>query len=72
VLRIFERKRQGVRGGYRKKCTSSIIFYSLEITNVKKSRRMSWAEHVARMGKKRNWYTTVVVKSERKTPAGKT
>jgi hypothetical protein len=35
------------------------------------SRRMIWAEHVARMGEKRNAYRILVGKSERKRPLGK-
>jgi hypothetical protein len=35
------------------------------------SRRMRWAEHVARMGEKRNAYRIFVGKPERKTPLGR-
>jgi hypothetical protein len=36
-----------------------------------KSRRMRWAGHVARMGKKRNVYRLLVVKPEGKRPLGR-
>jgi hypothetical protein len=36
-----------------------------------KSRRMRWAGHVARMGKKRNVYRILVVKPEGKRPLGR-
>jgi hypothetical protein len=36
-----------------------------------KSRRMTWARHVARMGEKRNVYRLVVEKSEGKRPLGR-
>ena len=36
------------------------------------SRIISWARHVARMGKKRDVYRVLVGKPERKKPLGKT
>jgi hypothetical protein len=36
-----------------------------------KSRRMRWAEHVARMGEKRNAYRIMVGKPEDKGPLGR-
>jgi hypothetical protein len=36
------------------------------------SRRMSWAENVARMGEKRNEYRLLVGKPEGKRPLGRT
>jgi hypothetical protein len=36
-----------------------------------KSRRMRWAGHVARMGKKRNAYRILVGKPEGKRPPGR-
>jgi hypothetical protein len=38
---------------------------------MKKSSRMRWAGHVARMGAKRNAYRLLVEKAEGKTPLGK-
>jgi hypothetical protein len=35
-----------------------------------KSRRMSWAEHVARLGTKRNLYRILIGKAERKRQLG--
>jgi hypothetical protein len=37
-----------------------------------KSRKMRWAEHVARMGEMRNAYNILVGKPEGKRPLGKT
>jgi hypothetical protein len=37
---------------------------------IMKSRRMRWAGHVARMGKKRNMYRLLVGKPEGKRPLG--
>jgi hypothetical protein len=36
-----------------------------------KSRRMRWAEHVARMGEKRNAYRILVGNPEEKSPLGR-
>jgi hypothetical protein len=36
-----------------------------------KSRRMRWAEHVARVGEKRNVYRILMGKTERKRPLGR-
>jgi hypothetical protein len=36
-----------------------------------KSRRMRWAEHVSRMGEKRNAYRILVGKPEEKRPLGR-
>jgi hypothetical protein len=36
-----------------------------------KSRRMRWAEHVARMGEKRNLYMLLVGKPEGRRPLGR-
>jgi hypothetical protein len=41
------------------------------VIRIIKSRRMSWAGHVARMGEKRNAYSLLVGKPERKRPLGK-
>jgi hypothetical protein len=37
-----------------------------------KSRRLRWAQHVARMGEKRNVYRLLVIKPEGKRPLGRT
>jgi hypothetical protein len=40
------------------------LYSSLNIVRVIKSRRMRWAEHVARMGKRRSVYRVLVGKPE--------
>jgi hypothetical protein len=42
---------------------------SLNIIMVFKSRKMRWAEHVARMGEMRNVYSILVGKHEGKRPS---
>jgi hypothetical protein len=58
LRRILESKRVEVMGGWRivhdKKINDSYL--SPGITNVNKSRKMRWAEKVARMGAMRNLY----------------
>jgi hypothetical protein len=58
LRRIFVPKRDEVTGGWRKLHNEELHnLYSLpSIIRVIKSRRMRWAGHVARMGKKRNAY----------------
>jgi hypothetical protein len=46
------------------------LYSSLSIIRIKKSRRMRLAEHVARMGEKRNAYKLLVGKPEGKRPLG--
>jgi hypothetical protein len=41
------------------------------MVRIMKSRRMRWAEHVARMGQKRNTYRLLVGKPEGKRPLGR-
>jgi hypothetical protein len=45
--------------------------YLPNIVRVLKSRRMRWAEHVARMGKERGMYRVLVGKPEGKRPLGR-
>jgi hypothetical protein len=52
LRRIFGPKRDEVTGEWRK-CD---LYSSPSIIRIIKSRRMRWAGHVARMGKKRNAY----------------
>jgi hypothetical protein len=47
------------------------LYSSLSIIRIIKSRRMSWAGHVARMGDKRNAYKLLVGKPEGKRPLGR-
>jgi hypothetical protein len=58
VLRIFGPKRDEVTGGRRELHNEEIhnVYSSPSIIRMIKSRRMRWAEHVARMGRKRNPY----------------
>jgi hypothetical protein len=47
------------------------LYSSPDIITIFKSRRMRWAGHVARMGERRNEYTILVRKPERKRPLGR-
>jgi hypothetical protein len=68
LRRIFGPKRYGVTGGWRKLHN---FYPSPSIIRIIKSRRMKWAEHVARMGEKRNVYRLLVEKPEGKRPLGR-
>ena len=74
VLRkIFGAKRDEITGEWRKLHTAELhAFYSSPniIWNLK-SRRLRWAEHVARMGQSRNAYRVLVGKPENKRPLGR-
>jgi hypothetical protein len=74
VLRIiFGPKRDGVTGGWRKLYNEELhnLYSSQSIIRIIKSRRMRWAEHVARVGEKRNVYRLLVGKPEGKGPLGR-
>jgi hypothetical protein len=60
-------------GGWRKLHNEElhILCSSPGIIRIIKSRRMRWAGHVARMGKKRNAYRILVGKPEGKRPLGR-
>jgi hypothetical protein len=47
------------------------LYSSPSIIRIIKSRRMRWADHVARMGEKRNAYRLLVGKPEGKRPLGR-
>jgi hypothetical protein len=47
------------------------LYSSPNIIRIIKSRRMRWAEHVARMGEKRNAYRLLVGKPEGRRPLGR-
>jgi hypothetical protein len=65
LRRIFGPKRDLVMGEWRKLLNEELRdLYS-------SSRRMRWAMHVARMGKKRNAYRLLMGKSEGKRPLGR-
>jgi hypothetical protein len=68
LRRIFGPKRDGVTGEWRKMHKEELhnLYSSPSIIKIIKSRRMRWAEHVARMGKKRNVYRLLVGKPEGK------
>jgi hypothetical protein len=74
VLRkIFEPKRDEVSGGWRKLHNEELhnLYSSPSIIRMIKSRRMRWAEHVARMGVKRNACNILGGKPEGKRPLGR-
>jgi hypothetical protein len=62
LMRIFGPKRGGVTGGCRKLHNEELhnLYSSPSIIRIIKSRRMRWAEHVARMGEKGNVYRLLV------------
>jgi hypothetical protein len=66
-------KRDEVTGGLRKLHNEELhnLYSSPSIIRMIKSRRMRWALHVTRIGKKRNVYKTVVGKPEGKSPLGR-
>jgi hypothetical protein len=69
VLRkIFAPKRDEVTEGWRK---PHDLYSSQSIIRTTNSRRMMWAEHVTRMGEKRNVYRLLVGKPEGKSPLGR-
>jgi hypothetical protein len=74
LRRIFGTKRDEVTGDWRKLHNEELhsLYSSPNIIRMIKSRRMSWARHVERMGEKRNAYRILVGKSEGKRPLGKT
>ena len=47
------------------------LYSSPNVVRVKKSKRIKWAEHVARMGEKRGVYRVLVGKPEGKRPRGR-
>jgi hypothetical protein len=70
LRRIFGPRRGRVTGGWRKLHNEELhnLYSSPSIIRIIKSRRMSWARHVARMGEKRNVYRLLVGKPEGKRP----
>jgi len=74
VLRkIFGPRREEVTGELRRMHNEELndLYCSPNIVRVIKSRRMRWAEHVARMGGERKVYRVLVGKPERKRPLGR-
>jgi hypothetical protein len=62
LRRIFGPKRDEVTGEWRKLHNEELrdLCSSPSIIRMSKSRRMTWAGHVARMGEKRNSYRLLV------------
>jgi len=73
VGRIFGPKRDEVTKEWRKLHNEELddLYYSSNIVRLIKSRRMSWAGHVARMGERRGVYRVLVGKPEGKRPPGR-
>jgi hypothetical protein len=73
LRRLFEPKRDGVTGGWRKLHNKEFhnLYSSPSIVRIIKLRRMRWAGHVAQMGEKRNMYRLLAGKSEGKKPLGR-
>jgi hypothetical protein len=73
LRRIFGSKGDEVTGGWRKLHNEELhnLYSSPNVIRMTKSRRMRWAEHVARMGEKRNAYRILVGKPEGKKPLGR-
>jgi hypothetical protein len=70
LRRIFGRRRDEVTGEWRKLHNEELyeMYSSSDIIRIIKSRRVTWAGHVARMGEKRNAYRLLVGKPEGKRP----
>jgi len=73
LSRIFGPKRDEVTGEWRKLHNEELndLYCSPNIIQVIKTRRMSWAGHVARMGERRDVYRVLVGKPEGKRPLGR-
>ena len=70
---IFGPKGDEVTGEWRRLHNKELyaLYSSPNIIRVIKSTRLEWAEHVARMGDKRDVYRVLVGKSEGKRPSGR-
>jgi len=70
LKRIFGPKMDEVTGKWRKLHNGELndLYCSPSILRVLKSRRMRWAEHVARMGEGRGVVRVLVEKREGKSP----
>jgi hypothetical protein len=71
--RIFGPKRDEVTGEWRKLHSEELhnLYSSPDIIKQVKSRRMRWAEHVARMEEEKKVYKVLVGKPEGKRPLGR-
>jgi hypothetical protein len=73
LRRILGPRRDEMVGDWRKLPNEELhnLYSSPNIIRMIKSRRMRWAEHVARMGEKRTAYRILVGKPEGKRPLGR-
>jgi hypothetical protein len=73
LRRIFGPKRDKVTGEWRNLHSEELhnLNSSPDIIRQVKSRRMRWAEHVARMGEERKVYKVLVGNPEGRTPLGR-
>jgi hypothetical protein len=73
LRRIFGSKRDEVTGEWRRLQNEELndLYSSPNIIRVIKSRRMRWAEHVARMGEGRGTYRILVGRPEGRRPLGR-
>ena len=73
MVRIFGPKRDEVTREWRKLHNEELndLYSSPNIVRVIKLRRMRWAGHVARVGKRRGVYRVLVGKTEGKKPLGR-
>jgi len=73
LRRIFGPRRDEVTGEWRILHNEELndVYGSPNIVRVIKSRRMRWAEHVARIGEERGVYRVLVGKLEGKRPLGR-
>jgi len=73
LRRIFGPNRNEITGVWRKLYKEALndLYSSTNVIRVIKSRRMVWAEHVARMGERRDVYGVVVRKPEGRRPLGR-
>ena len=73
LRRIFEPKRDEVRGEWRRLHNEELndLYCSHNTVRVIKSRIMRWAGHIARMGERRGVYRVLVGKPEEKRPLGR-
>ena len=70
LRRIFGPRRNEVTGEWRRLHNEELngLYSSPNIVRMKKSRKMRWAGHVARMGEERGVYRVLVGKPEGKRP----
>jgi len=73
LRRLFGPRRDELTGEWRRLHNKELsdLYSSSNIVRVIKSRRMRWAEHVARMGEEKGVYRVLVGKPEGKRPLGR-